>query len=989
MSARTTGLVAGILATVFLVVLRSPGDEPASKREPWIGSTIVGRPEPPPKFKAVRVHPNLKFNHPILIRAVPGTNRLAVAEQHGKIFTFEDTPGATVQLLHDFATAPKFELTKEANQFDAVYGLAFDPKFETNRFCYVCYTVKNDKKPNLEDGSRVSRFRVKETIPPVLDPASEEILLTFLQGGHNGGDLHFGPDGYLYISTGDATDPNPPDKFATGQDCSDLLSSVLRIDVHRKEAGKNYAIPKDNPFVGQSHNGKPIRGEVWAYGFRNPWRMSFDRTKGDLWLGDVGWESWEMVHKIEKGGNYGWSVKEAGQTVNGQFKLGPTPIRPPAIEYSHSEGASVTGGYVYRGSKFPELQGRYIFGDWMTRRIWAADPSRDPMPMEDLTPPTLRIVAFGEDRDAEMLMLDYDAGSVHRLERNEAANRDPTKFPRLLSQSGLFRNTANYEPAPGVILFEINARQWQDYSHAEYLAAFPNDSAAIDYENKKHLANDVNWNPIHIHLPKDGVLVKTISLEMERGYVASRKRIETQLLHFDGEAIQGYTYAWRDDGSDAELVAADGGEKELRVKDPIFGGVRPQVWTFAARAQCGQCHNAWAGYFLGFNREQLHRNVGGKNQLESLCASGYLNRVDAKDKPLPGFSPNSLKTIKPHTDPADESKPLADRARSYLNINCGHCHRFGGGGSVEFHLNLDADAKNPKLWDAKPTRGSFDISDSRILAPGDPHRSILYYRMAKFGSGRMPHLGSDLPDETGLRLIRDWIASLDPGRASPEPQLQLNRTHLVNSLRSARTTFDLARAVGRGALPDDARKFLAAEIVKDSCTPHARDLLNGYFPNPNAPRKLGTNPRPRAILALSGDADNGRKLFIAPNNRCAACHKVDGTGQEVGPDLSKIGATRSREHLLESLLAPSRRIETAYQTYLISKLDGTSVQGIVTRRDTREVVVRDATGKSHTIPMADVELLTASQISLMPEGQLRDFTPQEAADLLAYLSQRK
>ncbi len=987
MSARAIGLVA--VGFVGLLGFSLVGEESAPKREPWLGSTIAGSPQPPPKYKIVRVLPNLKFNHPVLIRAVPGTNRLAVAEQHGKVFTFEDAPGATAQLLHDFAKEPKLALSKDANQFDAVYGLAFDPKFETNRYCYVCYTVKSDKKANLDDGSRVSRFRVTEANPPTLDVASEEVILTYLQGGHNGGDLHFGPDGYLYISTGDATDPNPPDKFATGQDCSDLLSSVLRIDVHAKDTGRNYAIPKDNPFVGQSHLGKPVRGEVWAYGFRNPWRMGFDRKTGDLWLGDVGWESWEMVHKIEKGGNYGWSVKEAGQPVNAHHKLGPTPIRPPTIEYSHAEGASITGGYVYRGKEFPELQGKYVFGDWMTRRLWAADPARDPMPLEDLAPPSLRFIAFGEDREGELLMLDYDAGTVHRLDRNAAANRDPAKFPRQLSKSGLFRETAKHEPAPGVRRFTINAAQWQDYATAEYFAAFPGTSSATDYENKKHLANDVTWNPIHIHLPVDGVLVKTISLEMERGNPASRRRVETQILHFDGEALQGYTYSWRDDGSDADLVPVDGGEKELRVKDAIFGGVRPQTWTFAARAQCGQCHNAWAGYLLGFNREQLHREIDGKNQLVSLCESGLLKRVDAKGQPMPPFSVDDLKKIKPHIDPAEDAKTLAERARSYLNINCGHCHRFGGGGSVEFHLNLDADAKSPKLRDARPTRGTFDIADARILAPGDPHRSVLYYRMAKFGAGRMPHLGSDLPDEAGLKLIRDWIASLDPGRDPPRPVNGLNRARLVEDLRFPRTSFELARAVGRGALTADDRKLLAAEVAKESCLASARELFTGYFPNPNAPRTLGANPKPRAILALAGDAENGKKLFHATKNRCAACHKVDGVGLEVGPDLSKIGATRSREHLLDSLLQPSRRIDAAYQTYSVSKFDGSTLQGIAVKRDAREIVIRDATGKLHAIPAADLESIAASQTSLMPDGQMRDFTAQEAADLLEYLVRRK
>ena len=711
---RSSPLRFGLL--VFLIacgaaVLRSTGDEPAAKRKPWTTSRIVGSPEPTPKFNAVRAFPKLKFNHPVLIVRQPGSNRLVVAEQHGKVISFENEPGANSELLHDFAKESKLKLTKDANQFDAVYGFAFDPNFERNRFCYVCYAVKSDKKPNLDDGSRVSRFKVNETTPPTLDSASEEIVLTYLQGGHNGGDLHFGPDGYLYITTGDATDPNPPDKFNTGQDVSDLLSSVLRIDVHNKEAGRNYAIPKDNPFVGQSHNGKPVRGEVWAYGFRNPWRMSFDRATGDLWLGDVGWESWEMVHKIEKGGNYGWSVKEAGQTVNSTFKLGPTPIRPPAIELSHTVAASVTGGNVYRGRKFPELEGKYIFGDWMTRRIWAAKfNGSDLVSMEEITSPSVRIIAFGEDNDGEIYLLDYDAGTVHTFARNEVANLDPAKFPRTLSQTGLFGNVKTHAPAVGVYHFDINAKQWQDYSTSEYHVALPGTSAAKYFEEKKPLANDVTWNPFHLHLPKDGVLAKTISLEMERGNPASKKRIETQILHFDGDAIQGYTYAWRDDQTDADLVPADGGEKLFAVKDAHFGGVRPQTWTFASRVQCGQCHNAWAGYMLGFNREQLHREKpSGKNQLAHLNELGLIERIGGGDKPLSPFTVNDLKKIKPYANPHDEKPPVADRARSYLNVNCGHCHRMGGGGSVEFHVNFDADVKNPKLWDAKPTRGDFGI----------------------------------------------------------------------------------------------------------------------------------------------------------------------------------------------------------------------------------------------------------------------------------------
>ncbi len=261
----------------------------------------------------------------------------------------------------------------------------------------------------------MSRFTVTKTDPPRIDPASEEIVLTFLQGGHNGGDLHFGPDGMLYISTGDAASPNPPDPLNTGQDISDLLSSILRIDVDRKDEGKNYAVPKDNPFVGM----KGARPEVWAYGFRNPWRMSFDRQTGELFVGDVGWELWEMVHRVEKGGNYGWSAMEGPQPIKPE-QVGPTPIHPALIELPHTIACSVTGGYVYRGKKFPELRGAYVFGDWETRRLWAARFEGDrTKEMPEIARPSVRIVAFGEDNDGELYFLDHDGGTVHTLERND------------------------------------------------------------------------------------------------------------------------------------------------------------------------------------------------------------------------------------------------------------------------------------------------------------------------------------------------------------------------------------------------------------------------------------------------------------------------------------------------------------------------------------------------------------------------------------------
>src|SRR5207248_1932190 len=307
----------------------------ATPRPAWTTSRLTGSPEPPHPYTIKRAFPKLTFKNPLLLTMAPGGNRFFVGEQAGKIYSFpNDQACAKADLFLDVARELETWDKAKVKGLDALYGLVFHPQFAKNRYCYVCYALNGKiQGEQLQDGSRVSRFRVTETDPPRCDPKSEKVIITWLAGGHNGGDLHFGNDGFLYISTGDAASPNPPDELDTGQDISDLLSSILRIDVDHEDRGKPYAIPADNPFIGIPR----ARTEVWAYGFRNPWRMGFDRPTGDLWVGDVGWELWEMIYRVKRGGNYGWSVMEGPQPVRPESKRGPTPILPPAIAFPHTE----------------------------------------------------------------------------------------------------------------------------------------------------------------------------------------------------------------------------------------------------------------------------------------------------------------------------------------------------------------------------------------------------------------------------------------------------------------------------------------------------------------------------------------------------------------------------------------------------------------------------------------------------------------------------
>jgi putative heme-binding domain-containing protein len=973
-SAASILLVGGFAVRLIPLAAQSP----PAMRPAWTTSRVVGSPDPPPPYKIVRAFPNLKFNHPLLMARCPGSDRLFVGEQDGVLHSFVDRPDAKAELFFDLRKEIKtIGLLPGAKKVEAVYGLAFHPDFEKNRSCFVCYTLEGPRqkgKLNLADGSRVSRFRVLNTDPPRIDPASEEIVLSFPQGGHNGGDIHFGPDRMLYISTGDGANPNPPDENETGQDISDLLSSILRIDVDHPAPGKLYGIPKDNPFLGT----KGARPEVWAYGLRNPWRMSFDTQTGELFVGDVGWELWESIHRIEKGGNYGWAAMEGPQAIKPQ-KIGPTPIRPPLIALPHTIACSVTGGRVYRGKKFPELQGAYVFGDWETRRMWAARFDGDRVKeMPELTRPLVRIVAFGEDRDGELYFLDYDGGTVHTIARNDASARN-ADFPTKLSQTGLFASVKDHAPAVGVVPFAVNSTQWHDGATAEHWIALPGQAPVLYHAGGKPIAGMVSWHTFRMHFPKDAVLMRTLSL--------GGRRIETQLMHYDGLDWRAYTFAWRDDQTDADLVPADGAEKEIDDPAPLVtvkdkGAMPKRLWQFHSRSQCLSCHSNQSEYALAFLPEQLNGpGPDGRNQLIGLTENGTIRRMGNGDKSLPPFDAATAAREKKMANPAHADRSIEDRVRAYLHANCGHCHSDHGGGSVPLRLQYSTRPAEMKAIGVRPTRGDFGLPDACIIKPGQPWASTLYYRMAKFGRDRMPHIGSERPDEAALKLIETWITGLGPDDAGPAATTKL--------LGDPKAAMSVARQVGRGSLTSAEQDSVLFEASKLPAGP-MRDLFEGYLQQgEKGERKLGSNPRPKTILALAGDADRGGKLFWSKTLNCASCHKIGTQGTPLGPDLSTIGKQRSREDLLESILEPSRRIEPQFAAYVVVTQDGRSLTGLLVARDANKVVLRDAQNKEITIQAAEVEVVQPSRLSLMPDGQFSGLTAQEAADVLEYLARRK
>jgi uncharacterized repeat protein (TIGR03806 family) len=712
------------------------------KRVPWTTSKVKGSPEPPEPFRSEVAFPKLKFYEPLDLTPQPGANRFFVAERKGKIFSFVNDP-----------KTEKPDLILELNK--TVYGIAAHPDFAKNGYLYVTYIADDSKE--TPTGSRVARFTVSRDNPPKCDPASEKLIFEWPNGGHNGGCLKFGPDGYLYIGTGDGS--GIADGLETGQDLSDVLAAMLRIDVDHPDADKSYGIPKDNPFVGM----KGARPELWAYGLRQPWRYSFDKKTGDLWCGEVGQDLWESVYLVQKGGNYGWSVMEGSHPFRPDRKRGPTPILPPIVEHPHSDFRSLIGGFVYRGTRIPELAGTYIYGDFDTGRIWGLRYDGKKVTWhQQLTKTNLRIVSFGQDDAGEVYHVDFVGGQIHRpTPAPKTASTPP--FPRKLSETGLFTSTKDLKPAPGLIPYSVNAQLWSDGASKERYLAIPGDGKiefdAVEYPQPSPGA------PRGWKFPDGTVVVKTFFMDLEPGNPASRKRLETRLLHFEkfggteeygDQYWRGYTYIWNDEGTDAVLCDASGADRALSIKDKNApGGERKQTWHFPSRAECTLCHTVPAKYVLGVNTLQLNKdhdygNASTANQLTTWEHIGLFT------KPLPEL-PEKL----PHlVDYENEKNDLDARARSYLHSNCAHCHIKWGGGNAEFQLIATLDLKTTGTLNTKPGQGTFDLRDPRIIVPGDPDRSMVAHRMAKIGLGRMPHVASTVVDDKGVKLIREWIKQL-------------------------------------------------------------------------------------------------------------------------------------------------------------------------------------------------------------------------------------
>jgi uncharacterized repeat protein (TIGR03806 family) len=649
----------------------------------------------------------------------PGDNsRWFVIEQGGSVRVFDN-----VQNVASHTEYISIAVTSGGER--GLLGMAFHPDFQTNGEVFFSFTV------GLQ--SFISRFTAVNPNDNTLPIASREDLLVVDQPdtNHNGGGIAFGPGGYLYIGLGDGGGGD--DQYRNAQNTDTLLGSMLRIDVDNVPMGASYGIPPDNPFAASTGCGDAGCPEIYAWGLRNPWRWSFDRQTGDLWLGDVGQSQLEEVDRIERGGNYGWPEREGTRNYCPNLHTCSfVGLIDPVTEYGRALGITVTGGYVYRGMAIPELHGRFLFGDHDSGRIWAVqyDNQGNALPIDqlELASTGLSISSFGEGNDGELYVLDRGgSGQIHQI---VASTGTGTSNPpaTLLSATGCVDPGDPAQPAAGLIPFDINVAFWSDNALKQRWMALP-DGRTIEVQD------DGDWL-----FPEGSVLMKHFRVD--------GKLIETRLLkHHDGGEWAGYTYEWNAAGTDAGLIT--GGKTKAIGVD--------QQWYFPSGSDCLRCHTQAAGRSLGpetaqMNRDIVYPSTGTRAyQLSTLDAVGLFATALGGG---PGDHPRL-------PEPDDTDNDLTDRARAYLHANCAQCHRPNGPAPVNIDFRYGTAFADMNLCDVAPTRGDVGIANARRLAPGEPQRSEMLARMSRRDATAMPPLASNVVDAVGVGLIEVWIASID------------------------------------------------------------------------------------------------------------------------------------------------------------------------------------------------------------------------------------
>ncbi len=769
--------VLAILLTAILHISARPyGVDTVAQTGPFLNDTL---PEVAPaisgNWTAVVAFTNLLFTNSVGLAPVPDSNLLCVWEREGRVWLFDNSPGVTEKKL-------VLDVHNQCQGWDdsGLLGVAFHPGFATNHEMFVYYTwVKpgtvvgdpytrpNPVLPNTYH-DRLERYTLDANNVAIPDSVKIFVDLTNQTVWHHGGGIFFHPtNGLLYWTDGDNSVADN-DQYIN----KSLYSGVFRIDVDCRGGSfshppprqplngftANYYVPNDNPFVGQSN----VLEEFFCLGLRSPHRMTIDPVTERIYIGDVGESSREEVDRIEPGEsglNFQWNYCEGNL---GQMKSPFIGIsRGPLLDYPHTDGRAVIGGYVYRGKEFAvDLGGKYIFGDNVFRTVWALDETATP-PKKNLlcvmpkgTGPNsgtdyTGLSSFGVDAAGELYFcqMSSEGGSIYRLQRGGPP--PPKKvLPKLLSQTGIITQMTTLQPADYLMPYKPNSPFWSDGAVKQRWIALPKGT-------KIGFSVEGEWK-----FPEGTVFVKHISLPVDDTDTNVLRRLETRILVRDSSGgIYGASYKWRPDNSDADLVMT-GTNEIITIKTAT--GIRKQTWFYPGRQDCLTCHTPVSGGVLGIKTSQLN----GEYKYPDGIADNQLrvwNHLDWFDQPIKESKIGRM----PHlVSITDTHAPLRARVRSYLDANCSQCHRPGG---VEafFDARYETPLDRQNIING-PVGNQLGIAGARVVVPGNLEKSILFHRLGLVGDNQMPPIAKNVVDNKAVGVFAQWISSL-PRRTAPLP----------------------------------------------------------------------------------------------------------------------------------------------------------------------------------------------------------------------------
>lgn len=719
MSPRARTLQLAIIPLLLWVgCRRGPTEQVGHRVEPQAprvdAATGLTFPLDPPASTALVAVPAfsaLTLRQPLALISAPGEpEHLFVAEKGGRVLRFEKRDDVTSsEVFLDIR-----DRVRTRHDEEGLLGLAFPPDYAETGAFYVSYSASGPRR------TQVSRFH-RAADGSAADPDSEEPLLAAAQpyGNHNGGSIGFGPRGFLYAGFGDGGAAGDP--LQAGQDLSTWLGSIVRIDVGAKGP---YRVPPDNPFV----DVPAAKPEIWAYGLRNPWRFSFDRRDGTMWVGDVGQDSLEEVDIIERGGNYGWRLREAQREFADDARSGraaDAPLLEPVVSYGRRAGVSITGGFVYRGTHLPAFRGLYFYGDYGSGTVWALDYDGMQVVSNEVVATVPALASFGEDAAGELYAVSH-GGAVYRFELPDSKASSPA-FPTRLSQTGLFSDVRSLTPQPGLRPYDVAWPFWSDGAEKQRWLALPQ-GGTVDFRAGEP------WS-----FPVGTVAVKHFELALDDQDPSSRRRLETRVMVHEARGWAGYTYRWNEAQTDAQLITAPTSERFVVQR---AGVTEEQVWEYPAGSDCMRCHNPATGGILGLGTRQLAGDAG---VLERWAEAGVFS------KPIP-----ELGTLPAHPQPGGPGASAEAQARAYLDVNCGVCHRPGGPAPGSMDLRAGTALAEMGLVEQR-TEESVGGGPPLRLHAGKHGESALWHRVSTESAQRMPPLSSSRVDEAGASLLAAWI----------------------------------------------------------------------------------------------------------------------------------------------------------------------------------------------------------------------------------------